>query len=91
MTQFARVVGSASAGVEPGVMGIGPVPAVRKLLARAGLTVDDLDFIKLDDAIARLALARFRDLGMAGEFLHVIPNPGHRCHGPSSGHDMCTA
>jgi acetyl-CoA acetyltransferase family protein len=57
-------VGSAVAGVDPRVMGIGPVPAVRKLLARAGLTVDDLDIVELNEAFASQSLAVVRELAI---------------------------
>jgi 3-oxoadipyl-CoA thiolase len=57
-------VGSAVAGVDPSVMGIGPVPAVRKVLARAGLTVDDLDLVELNEAFASQSVAVIRELGL---------------------------
>ena len=60
----ARVLASAVAGVEPGVMGIGPVPAVRKVLARAGLSVGDLDLIELNEAFASQVVASVRELGL---------------------------
>ncbi|HEX3678679.1 MAG TPA: acetyl-CoA C-acyltransferase [Galbitalea sp.] len=62
----ARVVVGASAGVAPEVMGIGPVPATRKALARAGLTVADLDSIELNEAFATQSLAVIRELGLDG-------------------------
>ncbi len=61
---LARVVASASAGVDPRVMGIGPVPAVQKLLARAGLTVSDIDLWELNEAFAAQSLAVVRQLGL---------------------------
>lgn len=61
---LARVVASASAGVDPRIMGIGPVPATRKALEKAGLGVDDLDMIELNEAFAGQALAVIRDLGL---------------------------
>ncbi len=64
LTPLARVVSCATAGVDPAVMGIGPVPAVRKALQRAGLTVADLDLIELNEAFASQALACIRDLGL---------------------------
>jgi 3-oxoadipyl-CoA thiolase len=76
LTPIARVVGAAHAGVEPRVMGIGPVPAVRKLLARAGLGVGDLDVIELNEAFAAQALAVLRDLGIPDDAEHVNPNGG---------------
>jgi acetyl-CoA acetyltransferase family protein len=59
---MARVVASAVAGVSPEVMGIGPVPAVRKALARAGLRIEDIDLIELNEAFAAQALACMREL-----------------------------
>jgi 3-oxoadipyl-CoA thiolase len=67
-------VASAVAGVDPRVMGIGPVPAVRKLLARAGLGVDDLDLVELNEAFASQSLAVMRELGLDEE--KVNPNGG---------------
>jgi 3-oxoadipyl-CoA thiolase len=67
-------VASAVAGVDPRVMGIGPVPAVRKLLDRAGLTVDDLDVVELNEAFASQSLAVIRELGLDEE--KVNPNGG---------------
>ncbi len=61
---LARVVASAVAGVDPACMGVGPVPAVRKALRRAGLTLDDMDLIELNEAFAAQALACIRDLGL---------------------------
>ena len=69
-------------------MGIGPVPAVRKLLARAELTVDEFEFIELDDAIARLALARLRDLGMTSARLDL--SAAHRPKRKGGRHARCT-
>lgn len=76
LTPMARVVGSASAGVEPRVMGIGPVPAVRKLLARTGLTIEDMDIIELNEAFASQGLACLRELGIADDAEHVNANGG---------------
>ena len=59
----ARILGYAHAGVEPELMGIGPIPAVRRLLARTGLSVDDFDVIESNEAFAAQALAVARDLG----------------------------
>jgi 3-oxoadipyl-CoA thiolase len=64
-------VGSAVAGVDPRVMGIGPVPAVRKLLGRTGVTVDELDLVELNEAFASQALAVARELGLDEEKLNV--------------------
>jgi acetyl-CoA C-acetyltransferase len=64
-------VGSAAAGVDPRVMGVGPVPAVRKLLARTGVSVDELDLIELNEAFASQSLAVVRDLGLDDEKVNV--------------------
>ena len=66
-----RFVGSAVAGVDPRVMGIGPVPAVRKLLERTGLTVGDLDLVELNEAFASQSLAVIRELGLDDEKVNV--------------------
>ena len=63
-TPIARVVSSAVAGVDPSCMGLGPVPATRKALARAGLTAGDLDLIELNEAFAAQAIACMRDLDL---------------------------
>ena len=76
LTPMARVVGMVSAGVEPRVMGIGPVPAVRKLMARTGLTVADMDVIELNEAFAAQGLAVMRQLGIPDDAPHVNPNGG---------------
>jgi 3-oxoadipyl-CoA thiolase len=67
----AAYVGSAVAGVDPRVMGIGPVPAVRKLLARTDLTVDDLDLVELNEAFASQSLAVVRELGLDEDKVNV--------------------
>lgn len=72
----ARVVAMAVAGVEPRVMGIGPAPAVRKVLARAGMTLDQMDVIELNEAFAAQGLAVLRELGLADDAPHVNPNGG---------------
>ncbi|KQK61049.1 beta-ketoadipyl CoA thiolase [Pseudomonas aeruginosa] len=72
----ARVLGFASAGVEPGYMGIGPVPATRKLMARLGLRIDDFDAIELNEAFAAQGLACMRELGLADDAAHVNANGG---------------
>ncbi|WP_162835409.1 3-oxoadipyl-CoA thiolase [Pseudomonas lutea] len=76
LTARARVLGMASAAVEPRVMGIGPVPAVRKLVKRLGLTVNDLDVIELNEAFASQALAVLRELSIADDSPKVNPNGG---------------
>jgi acetyl-CoA acetyltransferase family protein len=63
-TPLARVVTTAVAGVDPSIMGIGPVPATRKALARAGLTMDQIDLIELNEAFAAQGLACMKELGM---------------------------
>lgn len=76
LTPIARVVGMSVAGVAPQVMGIGPVPASRKVLARAGLTIDQMDVIELNEAFASQGLATLRELGIADDAPHVNPNGG---------------
>jgi 3-oxoadipyl-CoA thiolase len=68
---LARIVSSAAAGVEPGYMGIGPVPATRKALDRAGLTAPDIDLVELNEAFASQALAAMRELGFDHDRLNV--------------------
>ena len=76
LTPIARILGAASAGVAPRIMGYGPVPAVLKLLARHGLTVADLAVIELNEAFAAQGLAVLRGLGIAGDDVRVNPNGG---------------
>ncbi len=76
LTPRARVVASASAGVLPRVMGIGPVPAIGKALAKAGLTLSDMNVIELNEAFAVQALAVLRDLCIPDDAPHVNPNGG---------------
>jgi acetyl-CoA acetyltransferase family protein len=76
LTPRARVLGAASAGVAPRIMGIGPVPATRRLLARLGLKIADLDVIELNEAFAAQALAVLRQLGLPDDAAHVNPNGG---------------
>ena len=76
LTPLARVTGGATAGVPPRVMGLGPVPATRKLLERAGLAVGDIDVVELNEAFAAQALAVLRDLGLPDDAEHVNPNGG---------------
>jgi len=76
LTPKARVVAMAAAGVEPRVMGVGPAPAVRKVLDRAGMTLDQMDVIELNEAFAAQALAVLRDLGLPDDAAHVNPNGG---------------
>ena len=73
---LARILAMSSAGVEPRVMGIGPVAATRKLLARTGLAIGQMDVIELNEAFASQALATLRELGVADDAEHVNPNGG---------------
>ena len=76
LTPRARVVGMATAGVAPRIMGIGPVPATRKLLERAGLQLSQMDVIELNEAFAAQALAVVRQLGLGDDDARVNPNGG---------------
>jgi 3-oxoadipyl-CoA thiolase len=73
---LARVVGFASAGVQPRIMGVGPVPAVQKVLARYHLSISDLAVIELNEAFASQALASLRELKLADDAEHVNPHGG---------------
>jgi acetyl-CoA acyltransferase len=72
----ARIIGMATAGVAPRVMGIGPVPAVQKLLHQTGIKLDQIDVIELNEAFAAQGLAVLRQLGIADEDARVNPNGG---------------
>ena len=72
----ARVVGMATAGLAPRIMGFGPSPAVKKLLAQTGLRLDQMDVIELNEAFAAQGLAVMRDLGLPDDAAHVNPNGG---------------
>ena len=76
LTPRARVVSGAAAGVAPRVMGMGPVPASRKVLAKSGLKIEQMDVIELNEAFASQALAVLRELGVADDAAHVNPNGG---------------
>src|SRR5690348_6713899 len=76
LTPKARVVAMAAAGLEPRIMGFGPAPAARRVLERAGLTLDQMDVIELNEAFASQALAVLRDLGLPDDAPHVNPNGG---------------
>jgi acetyl-CoA acyltransferase len=76
LTPKARVVGMATAGVPPRVMGIGPVPAVQKLLQQTGMTLSQMDVIELNEAFAAQGLAVLRQLGIADNDRRVNPNGG---------------
>ena len=76
LTPRARIVGGAVAGVPPRIMGIGPVPASQKLMARLGLSIGDMDVVELNEAFAAQGLAVLRQLGLADDAAHVNPNGG---------------
>ena len=76
LTPRARVVAMATAGVAPRIMGFGPAPAVKKLLAQTGLRLDQIDVIELNEAFAAQGLAVTRDLGLADDDARVNPNGG---------------
>ena len=76
LTPRGRVIGAAVAGIAPRIMGMGPVPATRKLLARLGWSLADLDVIELNEAFAAQALAVLRELGLPDDAPHVNPNGG---------------
>jgi acetyl-CoA acetyltransferase family protein len=76
LTPRARVVASAAAGVAPRIMGMGPVPATRKVLAKAGLSLGQMDAVELNEAFASQALAVLRELGIPDDASHVNPNGG---------------
>jgi 3-oxoadipyl-CoA thiolase len=76
LTPGARILGMAAAGVPPRTMGIGPVPATRKLLQRLGLSLDDFDIIELNEAFAAQALACSRQLGLADDDARINPRGG---------------
>ena len=76
LTPRARIIGMATAGVPPRIMGIGPAPAVQKLLERAGLKLSDIDVIELNEAFAAQGIAVTRQLGLADDAEHVNPHGG---------------
>ena len=76
LTPRARVVASAAAGVAPRIMGMGPVPATRKVLAKSGLSLAQIDVVELNEAFASQALAVLRELGIPDDAAHVNPNGG---------------
>jgi len=76
LTPLARVRGAATAGVAPRVMGIGPVPATRRLLNRLGIKLADVDLVELNEAFAAQAVAVLRELGLPEDAEHVNPNGG---------------
>lgn len=76
LTPKARIVAMATAGLEPRIMGFGPAPASKKALEKAGLTLDQMDVIELNEAFASQGLAVMRDLGLPDDAAHVNPNGG---------------
>jgi 3-oxoadipyl-CoA thiolase len=76
LTPMARIIGMSAAGVAPRVMGIGPVPAARKVLARAGLSIEQMDVIELNEAFASQGIATLRELGLPDDAAHVNANGG---------------
>ncbi|WP_062235235.1 3-oxoadipyl-CoA thiolase [Aureimonas sp. N4] len=76
LTPIARILGGAAAGVAPRIMGFGPAPASKKLMARLGLIAADFDVIELNEAFASQGLATLRDLGLADDDARVNPNGG---------------
>jgi 3-oxoadipyl-CoA thiolase len=76
LTPRARVVAAATAGVAPRIMGMGPVPASRKVLAKTGMTIVEMDVVELNEAFAAQALAVLRELGLPDDAPHVNPNGG---------------
>jgi len=76
LTPRARIVGMATAGLPPRIMGFGPSPATRKVLAQTGLTMAQMDVVELNEAFAAQGLAVMRDLGLADDAEHVNPNGG---------------
>jgi acetyl-CoA acetyltransferase len=76
LTPMGRVTTAAAAGVPPRVMGLGPVPATRRLLARTGLAMTDIDVLELNEAFAAQVLACTRELGLPDDAEHVNPNGG---------------
>jgi acetyl-CoA acyltransferase len=76
LTPRARIVAAATAGLEPRIMGMGPVPATRRVLARAGLSIGQMDTVEVNEAFASQSLAVLRELGLADDAPHVNPNGG---------------
>ena len=76
LTPRARITGMATVGVPPRIMGIGPAPAVERLMAQHGLSIGDIDLIELNEAFAAQGLAVMRQLGLADDAEHVNPNGG---------------
>src|SRR5690606_9660911 len=76
LTPVARILGGATAGVPPRIMGMGPAPASRKLMARLGLAQTEFDVIELNEAFASQGIAVLRELGIAEDDARVNPNGG---------------
>ena len=76
LTPRARIIASVSAGIAPRIMGMGPVPAVKKLLDRTGMNIQQMDVIELNEAFASQALAVLRQLGLPDDAPQVNPNGG---------------
>ena len=76
LTPIVRIVGMSSAGVEPRIMGIGPVPAIKKALQRSGLTIDQMDVVEINEAFAAQCLATLREIGLPDDAEQVNPNGG---------------
>jgi acetyl-CoA acyltransferase len=76
LTPRARIVGMATAGIAPRIMGFGPSPATKKVLAMTGLTIGQMDIVELNEAFASQSLAVLRDLGLPDDAEHVNPNGG---------------
>ena len=76
LTPIARVAGCSSAGVEPRVMGVGPIPAIQKLLDRLKMKIEEVDFLELNEAFASQALAVVRAFGLPDDCEKVNPNGG---------------
>jgi acetyl-CoA acyltransferase len=76
LTPRARIVGMATAGIAPRIMGFGPSPATKKVLAMTGLTIGQMDIVELNEAFASQSLAVLRDLGLPDDAQHVNPNGG---------------
>ena len=76
LSPIVRMVGMSSAGVEPRIMGIGPVPAIKKVLQRSGLTIDQMDVVEINEAFAAQCLATLREIGLPDDAEQVNPNGG---------------
>ncbi len=76
LSPIVRIVGMSSAGVEPRIMGIGPVPAIKKVLQHTGLTIDQMDVVEINEAFAAQCLATLREIGLPDDAEQVNPNGG---------------